>query len=352
MADIVHLIPLQDSPFSESALQAKALLVCLRDIAEKLSQGPELSNNLGELVEGYTKSGDHRLELLLAKARRSAVRLGTLNIGKGLQGVLEHLASKIRERLDTYDQHLERLVREDWGTYTQSPRLSVRLLPETVINRMLELPADRCVWVLIFDGMRLDAWDEVVKPELAKHFTIKGERLCFCPLPSFTRIARRSLLAGALPGKWQGYDGSFTNDERILAGKLFGLPKSELESKMNLSDEDKKAPQLTLDLDSERKRVNVLIYRLSDKWIHTFEDDLCELNEALRRKLKNILPSLLSHIKPGDLALVASDHGFIELSEKGRVDVLQSGEGSKIAKESVFSLFNRHSSRSRCPCAV
>ena len=64
------------------------------------------------------------------------------------------------------------------------------------------------VWVLIFDGMRFDTWEQVVKPVLAEAFEVT-ESVRFGLLPSYTAYARTGILAGRLPAEWEGFKGEF-----------------------------------------------------------------------------------------------------------------------------------------------
>ena len=92
------------------------------------------------------------------------------------------------------------------------------------------------VWVLVFDGMRFDTWDAVVKPLLAEFFEIEDAPY-FCVLPSYTEFARTGLLAGALPTEWKGFKGTFSDNESQLFAVNMGLNAQEAKSKLRFVTE-------------------------------------------------------------------------------------------------------------------
>jgi hypothetical protein len=176
--------------------------------------------------------------------------------------------------------------------------------------------------VLVFDGMRFDTWSEVVQPLLAEHFDIDAEP-CFCVLPSFTQVARTSLLAGCLPQDWQGYKGLPTKDEATLIARNLGLTAQEAKTKLRFVTEadTAKARMAMGTSDADAKDVNVLVYSVSDE-CHDFKGDLAAFNRRIRTDIvgdrtqggaRGILDDLLRRIRPDDVAVVVSDHGFTEL---------------------------------------
>jgi len=84
------------------------------------------------------------------------------------------------------------------------------------------------VWILVFDGMRWDSWEEVVLPALMQDFEVADEgKPYFSLLPSFTAIARTGLLAASTPSGWRGVNGRHTSNEAILVARLFDLDLAE-----------------------------------------------------------------------------------------------------------------------------
>jgi hypothetical protein len=188
------------------------------------------------------------------------------------------------------------------------------------------------VWILVFDGMRFDTWDMIVQPILAEHFEIKGQA-CFCILPSFTQVARTSLLAGCLPPDWKGYKGTPTSDESTLVARHLGLAPQEAKTRLRFVTEadTTKARTMLGIMDQDAAPLNVLIYPVSDE-CHDFRGDLHAFNNTIRvamlgdknQGVRGILDDLLKRIRPEDAVMVVSDHGFTELLGTHGVPVTQS----------------------------
>ena len=181
--------------------------------------------------------------------------------------------------------------------------------------------SDRRVWVLIFDGMRYDTWEDVVQPLLGEHFTISGEPR-FCVLPSYTLYARTSLLAGETASSWAAGKAATSRDEAALFAKNIGLAAHEVKDKLRfVTDADTTKARAVLGFtDKAAKPVNVLIYPISDE-CHEYQGDLASFNSKIRQEIlgdrttgiRGVLDDLLRRVKPGDLVFATSDHGFVEL---------------------------------------
>jgi hypothetical protein len=75
-------------------------------------------------------------------------------------------------------------------------------------------------------------------------------------------------------------------------------------------------------LDLDVRLYNILIYNLSDDWIHTFRGDIEQLNETIRGMLeRDIIPDIERRVGEEDIIIVTSDHGFIELLRENEIEV-------------------------------
>jgi hypothetical protein len=192
---------------------------------------------------------------------------------------------------------------------------------EGELTSILSGDSDRRIWVLIFDGMRYDTWEDIVQPLLGEYFTISGEpRLCV--LPSYTLYARTSLLAGGMASSWAANKSATSRDEATLFAKSIGLAAHEVKDKLRfVTDADTTKARTALGFtDKAAKPVNVLIYPISDE-CHDYRGDLASFNSKIRQDIlgdqstgvRGVLDDLLLRVRPGDLVFATSDHGFIEL---------------------------------------
>ncbi len=316
---------LQDAgPITKFTFAAKEALSFLREIGfikTTIDEPFQEKTEFASLIDWYDQTQAYRLQFALAKANRCLRAIDNQDFRKTLASYLEVLRKRVSEFLDRVDMNLAELIEKDPESYFSHPRLSVNVLRDHILKKGIK-PTDRSrLWVLVFDGMRLDTWKEIVKPLISSKFEISEEKLYLCPLPSCTDIARISLLAGKLPPHWKDYHGYQTTDHNILASRLFGLSREGGKRDLRIvvaSETD--YGQRKLDL--EVRPYNVLIYNLSDDWIHDFRDDVWELNQTIKGKLeRSILQDLEGRIGEDDYIIITSDHGFIELGKNKEIKI-------------------------------
>ncbi len=287
------------------------------------------------LLEWYVSSGHHRLELEAARALHDlntcededlnqAGQSYFFGIGDETAPSPGSLGFRVRQRLDALDADLAKFVQSDPARLANDARSIVGFLKDELDGELMPIlsgDSDRRVWVLIFDGMRYDTWEEVVQPLLGEHFTIAGEAR-FCVLPSYTLYARTSLLAGETASSWAAGKSATSRDEAALFAKHIGVAAHEAKEKLRfVTDADTTKERAVIGFaDKAAKPVNVLIYPISDE-CHHYRGDLASFNTKIRQEIlgdrttgiRGVLDDLLRRIKPGDLVFATSDHGFIEL---------------------------------------
>ena len=166
-------------------------------------------------------------------------------------------------------------------------------------------------------------WDLVVRPLLAEHFEVVDgkDRPYFSLLPSKTDIARRGLLAANLGKDWKDYFDRPAKAERVLAARAMGLGKADWSDRLAfITDAETTEARKKMGYNVEEGcDFNVLIYPISDDLGHYHNDTLSALNDKIRQQLlsqqgrRGIIDDLKRRVRPGDLVLVTSDHGFQEL---------------------------------------
>ncbi len=289
-----------------------------------------------DLLDWYIDTGHHRLELESARALHSvqacddeeliaAGHTYLYSTGDETAPAAGSLGFRIRQRLDELDRRLAQFVAADPAKFANGSRSVIGFLRDGLKDELAPIligDSDARVWVLIFDGMRYDTWDDVVQPLLGEHFTVSGQAR-FCALPSYTQYARASLFAGK--------PGSSGNESALFAANI-GLAAHEAKQKLRLltDAETTKARAVLNFSDKTAKPLNILIYPVSDT-CHDYLGDLASFNSKIRQDIvgdrsagtRGILDDLLRRIKPGDIVLATSDHGFVELFSDTAVTVSQ-----------------------------
>jgi hypothetical protein len=306
------------------------------------------------LLQWYVETGHHGLELLVARAWGDLQACGDGDLvdeGRrcffGEEGDTnpspDSLRDRVRARLDEIDRILADFIRPNPRKFMQGPQSAAGLIRwrlDEILKRLALGSQDGRVWIVIFDGMRYDAWDEVVRPAFSGHFEIDAQPY-FTVLPTFTLYARSSLLGGSLPGEGVNNQGEPTTNEPILVARNLGLSQEEAKTRLRfVTDAETTAALMKVGFkDKDVRDVNVLIYPVSDD-CHDFNGDLAAFNHRIRAAIigdktqgvRGILDDLQVRVRPEDTLLLTSDHGFIELLRTQALPVTDVNGGADAAK--------------------
>ena len=309
-------------PKSTLALKARRyrdLIQKLCWIESTLARVPAPPDSLSSLTQAYRDAGVHLLEIKEADLLDILRLLKDKVISDILKPYLQNLRERIQEVLDRYDHALAAMLKKDFSAYQSFPRLNTQTLRNLI---QAGQPRKERVWIIILDGMRLDTWDTLIWPRLREHFELEGsEQLYLTTLPSVTDIARLSFIAGKLPPHWKDYYNNFTADHNILMSRHLGLGKDESKKKLKIvARVEEKAEQSELDFDAAQ--YCCLIFNISDNWIHNEQGSLVQVNGIVLDKFeKMVLPELIDKVAAGDIVVVTSDHGFIELKKSRAIQI-------------------------------
>jgi hypothetical protein len=290
-------------------------------VSERLAHDVDHSGSLASLVDSYVAAGCFDLEYACARAANHLRGLPDYDLATTLRAFLDEMRQRTRSFLQLLDEELALQLQSNWSGYLSSPRLSTHVLWDLVRLRRLKPGQNACMWVVIFDGMRWDTWQRVVRPRLLQHFEMaEPEKAYLSLVPSWTFVARGGILAGCPPVGWKGPDGRFTTNQKLLAARLFEIPSGEVDNRLQFYsgvEADRTYNQLDRDA---RYPWNVLIFNVSDDNLHQERDNLVSLNAGIEGRLTGILQTLESLVRPQDTVILTSDHGFMELNaEDGMV---------------------------------
>lgn len=300
-----------ETAYSRRAWDLALFLDELAFLLDRLTQELSPPAGLVSLVDWYVERRLYDLEYAGARAYGALRRLPGLT--EPLRPLLDQIRATVRMHLDRLDRELACRIRENWRGYLSHPRLSSNLLRDTIIKPRQKVSRESCIWIVVFDGMRYDSWERVVKPRLLERYSLEWERPYLSLLPSWTGIARTGLLAGKPPEAWRSYRGRVTTNQEMLAARLLGLSDAERKRRLRFySGMESDRTQRRLDR-RQRFPYNILIFNVSDDNLHAIRGDLVALNEVVESLLKSILETLDGLVEPDDVLIVTSDHGFVEL---------------------------------------
>lgn len=301
------------------ALQRIAATVAFYEGTERVAANPAACD-LATLVAAYVDTVA-TAELDYIAARRDA-QVVAKALGESTRLLERVETSRVRaeERRTTYDGRLAELLRADSSAPLAFAKGVHRWLPDVVLPQMATHPGQR-VWLLVFDGLRWDLWQRVLRPALEEAGWETEVAPGIALLPTATYYCRRSLLAGSSPAVW-GSVGTAPTELNLVTRAL----------KEHLGN----TTELTFKLKAEQGddfggaeaavgRVNVRIYQTPDHQMHQAGGVLRDVAQLFHSYLReNVIPELRAEITQEDLVFISTDHGFCRVpAEKYQAVQLQ-----------------------------
>jgi hypothetical protein len=163
--------------------------------------------------------------------------------------------------------------------------------------------------VLIFDGLRVDAWEELVRPVLEEKYDVIEDLPGSAILPTETHLSRKAISAGCLPVSFCS-----TNEKTLLESAL----STHLGLKVDLTVKSQnEAVECGIAVHYTSQLIDMVIFNFTDQNLHNNKNDLSFIYDAtVREILRQDVRSVLREM-PGDAAVfVASDHGFTPVPPK------------------------------------
>lgn len=223
---------------------------------------------------------------------------------------IESSRSDSAKFMQALDARLAHILGGQPGLLADSPHAIFRWLPTRIGPRVQSDPSRR-FWLLVFDGLRWDLWERVVRPEFEREGWQAEAEVGLAVLPTETAISRRALLAGSPPDMWIS-SGVGVGEEALARRAFARWVNGPLDLDYRL-----KAEQLE-NFIAERPgpaRINIRVFRIPDHLVHHTEGGLLDVASQLRTFLReNVLPELRIEVSSDDLLFVATDHGFSSIS--------------------------------------
>ena len=225
------------------------------------------------------------------------------------------ITNDTHRQLDELNRRFQEMVAQRYPTWIKQE--GVVLLTSQFLKRCLKPnwdPQTEKAVVLIFDGMRYEIWDELLRAMLMDRMEIIQDYAASSLLPSETHITRKAISAGTPPDQFD----SGAGEDRLLKdglGRVFGA--NPIVEVLN--------PEGSGTGETVRYRagnLDVYIFELCDKELHkiqikTLPDGrqvptrpLAFIYQSVKSLIDTEVMAIVRRLTPGTKVFVTADHGF------------------------------------------
>jgi hypothetical protein len=225
------------------------------------------------------------------------------------------IANDTHKQLDELNRRFQEMITQRYPTWLKQE--GDVLLTSQFLKRCLKShwdPQTEKAVVLIFDGMRYDIWDEMLRTMLTDRMEIIQDYPASSLLPSETHITRKAISAGTFPDQFD----STAGEDRLLKdglGRIFGT--NPIVEVLN--------PEGSGTGETVRYRagnLDVYIFELCDKELHKIEvrtlpdgrqvpsRPLAFVYQSLKNLIDTEVMAIIRRLTPGTKVFVTADHGF------------------------------------------
>ena len=198
---------------------------------------------------------------------------------------------RINSILNKYREHFALFLEDNYDSWRQSPYGISRPVLNSDIPRILNLDSQK-TFIIIFDGMRYDAWEYIVKPYFEKVFAGRNTKYksSYALLPTITSVSREAIYSSIL---------------KEYKGNTAFLTKSESIQNVN------QLKEIVL----QDKKINVLVFNMFDKDGHKATEDFFIFYDKQSKVFESSITELLKVITEDSNIIIASDHGLMRIDE-------------------------------------
>jgi len=183
-----------------------------------------------------------------------------------------------------------------------------QFVPKVLKTHWDSLSGQKAV-ILIFDGLRVDAWEELVRPVLEEKYDVLEQLPGSAILPSETHLSRKAISAGCLPIAF-----SSTTENALLENALKTHLGLTVKFKVEKQDEN---VECGISARYISPPIDVVIFNFTDKNLHNNSADMAFIYDAtVREVLRQDVRSVLRELPDDASVFVISDHGFTPVPEK------------------------------------
>lgn len=218
-------------------------------------------------------------------------------------------ASTALDAVNHLFQDLYRRHYADWIQHGDAPAVFTHQFLDRMLKAHWDPQGTRKAVILIFDGMRTDAFEEFLLPVLEERYRVIARKPGSAILPTETHLSRKAIAAGTLPA-------------HFAANSELDLLKRWLKTTWNLSptfdvikNDDTVASGMTVRYQSDR--LEYIIFNFTDKNLHNSDQELAFIYETtVREIIRQDVRGVLRDLPDDALLFVTSDHGFVPVPRR------------------------------------
>ena len=203
----------------------------------------------------------------------------------------ENINKRISSILNEYRKRFAEFIEENYDSWKNTGYGVSRPILNSDIDSLINLK-DNKTFIIIFDGMRYDAWEYIVRSYFE---TVLGERntkykSSYALLPTITSVSREAIYSNIVK--------NHKNDVNYIT-------KSESVKNENLLKESI----------LQDKKINIFIFNMFDRDGHKATEDLYIFYEKQRQVFEKSISELIKMIPNDANIVIASDHGLMRIDE-------------------------------------
>jgi len=207
--------------------------------------------------------------------------------------------------LNTRFQDFYRIHYTKWLSRTDVPVIFTHQFLPRVLKTSWNPQGDAKAVILVFDGLRTDAWDEFLRPVLEERYELIHNHAGSAILPTETNLSRKAISAGKLPADFP--PGSHRESELLkawLKENLDFTPNFQI-----VRDSDTEASGMVVRYDSPQ--LEYIVFSFTDENLHHNQNELALIYRSVVSQIvQQDVRSVLRDLPDDAMIFVTSDHGF------------------------------------------
>lgn len=213
-----------------------------------------------------------------------------------------------RKFQDLYHQNYTK-----WILQSDSPAIFTHQFLPRMLKAYWDPKSGQKAVVLVFDGLRTDAWDEFVRPVMEERYDLVASQPGSAIIPTETELSRKAISAGALPADFPG-----KSRQELVMLKTWLKENMGIEPDFSiLCDDDTSASGMTVRYNSTP--LDYIVFNFTDGNLHHNPQDLAFIyNQTVREIIRQDVRAVLRDLPANARVFVTSDHGFTAMPGKNQ----------------------------------